>query len=187
MVERGVPVAKKRRQKPGKYRDIQLNIMPFIDVFSLLNTFLLMSAVFLSIGVIEVQIPFLTNAPPEKPTDDRVLEIKVDQSKDGVEITTSWSRPPVDEVKKQFKTTKEDLVALHKYLVDVRKANPDADKVQYFTDDDVIWKDISHVLDAVKLKQAGDPVFPTKSNNDIEKAIAAEFLFPKIVMASVML
>jgi biopolymer transport protein ExbD len=67
-------VARRRRAKrPGiGYRDIELNIMPFIDVFSLLNTFLLLSAVFFSLGMLEVQLPFFSNAPQKdsKPTRD---------------------------------------------------------------------------------------------------------------------
>lgn len=186
-------MSRKKKRKTIKYRDIELNIMPFIDVFSLLNTFLLMSAVFLAIGVLEVQIPFLTSAPPDTKDNERAFDVKVDVTKENpaaatmVEVTTSWSRAPIDEQKRQFKMTKEDMAAMHKYLVDVRRAHPDTDKVSFFTDDDVLWKDIALVLDAVKLRGAGDPIFATKAATDIEKAVAAEFLFPKVVMASVML
>jgi len=179
-------VAKKK--KKIKYRDIELNIMPFIDVFSLLNTFLLMSAVFLSVGILEVQIPFLTSAPPEKKDDERTLDIKVDMEKDKIEVTAAWSRPPVNEQKKDFKVTKEDIAAMHKFLVEIRRSSPDTDKLSFFTEDDVLWKDMSHVLDAIKVRQPGDPVFQTKAQTtEAEKVMAAEFLFPKVVMASVML
>lgn len=177
---------KKRKRRSLRYRDIELNIMPFIDVFSLLNTFLLMSAVFLSVGILEVQVPFLTSAPPPKTPDDRVLEVKVDMTKDSIEATAAWSRAPIDEQKKTFKNTKEDIANLHRFLVDIRRANPDTDKVQFFSDDDVIWKDMAKVLDAIKVRQPGDPVFTT-NGSEVEKAMAAEFLFPKVVMASVML
>ncbi len=174
---------KKRRKIP--YRDISLNVMPFIDVFSLLNTFLLMSAVFLSVGIIEVQIPFLTSAPPEKKDDEKYCDVKVDMEKEKIEATATDCKG-VDP-KKEFKVTKEDIAALHKFLVDVRRSNEDTDKIAFFTEDDVLWKDIAHVLDAIKVRQAGDPVFKTKTGTAVEQAIAAEFLFPKVVMSSVML
>lgn len=177
----------KRKMRQIRYRDIELNIMPFIDVFSLLNTFLLMSAVFLSVGILEVQIPFLTSAPPDKSPDERTLEVKIDMEKDKVEVTAAYSKPPANEQKKDFKLTKEDMAALHKFLVDIRRSSPETDKVQFFTEDDVIWKDIAKVLDAVKVRQPSDPVFATKSASDVERALNAEFLFPKVVMASVML
>ncbi len=181
-------LSKKKKKKTVKYKDVELNVMPFIDVFSLLVTFLLMSAVFLSVGILEVQIPFLTSAPPEKTPDERSLDVKVDMEKDKIEVTAAWSKPPVNEQKKDFKVTKEDIAAMHKFLVDIRRSSPETDKVSFFTDDDVIYKDMAHVLDAIKVRQAGDPVFaPPKATSEAEKAASAEFLFPKVVMASVML
>lgn len=176
---------KKKRRKKIVYRDIQLNIMPFIDVFSLLNTFLLMSAVFLAVGVIEVQIPFLTSAPPDKKDDEKFCDVKVDMEKEKIEATAQDCKG-VDP-KKEFKVTKEDIASLHRYLVDVRRGNQDTDKIAFFTEDDVLWKDIAKVLDAIKLRQPGDPVFVSKTGTAVEQALAAEFLFPKVVMSSVML
>jgi biopolymer transport protein ExbD len=174
-------VAKKKRQK---YKDIGLNVMPFIDVFSLLNTFLLMSAVFLSVGILEVQIPFLSPQKPDKEQDDKACDVKVDMTKEKVEATATNCK--VDP-KKEFQISDAGMKELHKYLVDVRRANQDTDKLQLFTEDDVIWKDIAKALDAIKLRLPGDPVFTLTTGSDIDKALAAEFLFPKVVMASVML
>lgn len=173
---------KKKRRAQG-YKDIQLNIMPFIDVFSLLNTFLLMSAVFLSVGILEVQIPFLTTAKPDK-EDEKSCDVKVDMMKEKIEATaTDCGVDP----KREFQVSDAGISDLHKYLVSVRRTNQETDKLQFFTDDEVIWKDIAKVLDAIKLRAPGDPVFQTKTGSEVEKALAAEFLFPKVVMASVML
>lgn len=180
---------KKKKKVELKYVDVQLNIMPFLDVFSLLTTFLLMTAVFTSIGVIEVQIPFLTSAPPDKKETERSLDLKVDMEKDKVEVIASWSQPPTNERKQTFqlkdKTWDRDM---HNFLVDIKKSSPDTDKVQLFTEDDVIWKDITKALDAIKLRVKTDPQFPIKAGaNAGEVAMAREFLFPKVTMASVML
>ena len=82
------------------------------------------------------------------------------------------------------KTWEKDV---HKELVTIKKTSPDVDKVQFFTEDDVIWKDIAKVLDAIKVRQPGDPMFTMKAKAPGEKAMAEEYLFPKVVMASVML
>jgi biopolymer transport protein ExbD len=177
----------KKKKRKAKYHDIELNVMPFIDVFSLLNTFLLMSAVFLSVGVLEVQIPFLTSAPPEKKEDERSFDVKVDMEKDKIQVTGVWSKPPLNEQKKDFKVTKEDIAALHKFMVELRRTSPENDKVSFFTEDDVIWNDISRVLDAIKVRNPSDPVFAAKGATDVQKAIAAETIYPKVVMSSVML
>lgn len=177
-------MAGRKKKKSKKYKDISLNIMPFIDVFSLLNTFLLMSAVFLSVGILEVQIPFLTSAPPEKVPDAKSCDLKVDMEKTQIEATASncGVQSP-----KKFTADKTGIADLHQHLVAVRRSNPEIDKLQFFTEDDVLWKDIAEVLDAIKLRKPADPVFAPKTASEIEKAVAAEFLFPKVVMASVML
>ncbi len=69
---------KKRRKKHEvKVKSAELNIMPFIDIFSMLNTFLLISAAFINLGIIKVQVPFLSNAPQDKTKPTRTLEINV--------------------------------------------------------------------------------------------------------------
>ncbi len=180
-------MSRKKKVRKIKYRDIELNIMPFIDVFSLLNTFLLMSAVFLSIGILEVQIPFLTSAPPEKKEDSRSLEIKVDMEKTKIEVTAAYNKPPINEQKREFKVDKAEMPNLHKFMLELRRSNPESDKVQFFTEDDVVWKDIAMVLDAVKVRGPTDPVIVPAGASELDKKLAAEFLFPKVVMASVML
>ena len=54
---------KRRKQKAGfvEGAPVELNVMPFIDVFSLLTTFLLFSAAFITIGILEVQIHYFRN------------------------------------------------------------------------------------------------------------------------------
>lgn len=177
-------MAGRKKKKSKKYKDISLNIMPFIDVFSLLNTFLLMSAVFLSVGILEVQIPFLTSAPPDKQPDAKSCDVKVDMEKTQIEATASncGVQSP-----RKFSVDKSGVAELHQHLVAVRKGNPEIDKLQFFTEDDVLWKDIASVLDAIKLRKPTDPIFASKASTDVERAVAAEFLFPKVVMASVML
>ena len=178
---------RKKKRPQAKYKDIELNIMPFIDVFSLLNTFLLMSAVFLAIGVLEVEIPFLTSAPPPPKEAERTLEVKVDMMKDKVEVVTSWTKPPINEDKKTFDVTEAGMLELHKHMVTVRKLDIESDKVQLFTEDDVLWKDMAGVIDAIKLRKDGDPIFASKTGSEAEKAMSAEFLYPKVILASVIL
>ena len=107
--------------------------------------------------------------------------------KDKIQVTGVWSKPPLNEQKRDFKVTKEDIAAMHKFMIELRRTAPDPDKVRFFTEDDVLWKDISNVLDAIKVRGPGDPVFAPKGATDVQKAIAAESIYPKVVMSSVML
>ena len=66
---------RKKKHKGGGEVDTgapELNIMPFIDIFSMLNTFLLLS-VALWVRIIEVQIPFLSNSPDVKEKPNRFM------------------------------------------------------------------------------------------------------------------
>ena len=62
----------------------ELNIMPFIDIFSMLNTFLLLSAAFIGLGIIEVQIPFLSNSTEVKEKPTRFYDLKVEFEKERI-------------------------------------------------------------------------------------------------------
>jgi hypothetical protein len=182
-------VARKKRKKiPKKDEfDIELNIIPFIDVFSMLNTFLLFSAVFVATGIIEVQIPFLSSAPPPKEDVERSISVKVDLAKDKIECITSWSPGPENEQKWSFDNNKEGMKELHARLVQIRRDNPNTDKLTFFTEDDVIWENISAVLDHIKLREETDPVFESLGADGKTKIPDRENLFPKIVMGSVIL
>jgi len=79
---------------------------------------------------------------------------------------------------------------MHQKLADIRKQNAATDKATVFSEDDVSWESLSAVLDGVMLRVEGDPVFaPAKDAKNREKAEtdAKTFLYPKIVMGSVML
>jgi len=169
------------------YRDIELNIMPFVDVFSMLNTFLLFSAVFISIGMIEVQIPFLSNAPPPKKVEKtRDLDIKVNIAADKVEILTSWTAAPVDEKRENFPLTEAGMADMHNKLIALRRQYEDTDKVTVFSDDDVIYEKLALVLDTVKLRKDNEPQFSEKDIITGEKRPGI-FLYPKVVIGSVLL
>ncbi len=184
-------MSRKRKRHTLEYKEIDLNIMPFIDIFSMLNTFLLFTAVFLSVGVLEVQIPFLSSSPPpDDPKDSRVFQVNVDVTKELVEVQTSYTRPPEQSQKFPFPNNKEGLKLMHQKLAEVRKANADTDKATVYSEDDVNWESLSAVLDGIMLRVEGDPVFPpAKDAKNKEKAEidAKTFLYPKIVMGSVML
>lgn len=184
-------MSRKKKKPQIGYKDVELNIMPFIDIFSMLNTFLLFTAVFLSVGVVEVQIPFLSNTPPpDDPKDSRIFQVNVDVTKQQVEIQTSYTRPPDEAQKFPFPNNAEGLKLMHQKLAEIRKQNASTDKATVYSDDDVSWESLSAVLDGVMLRLDGDPIFPpAKDAKSKEKAEneAKVFLYPKIVMGSVML
>lgn len=164
----------------------ELNIMPFIDVFSVLNTFLLMSAVFLSVGIIKVQIPFFTSKEtPDKPK--RSLSVNVDVQVDKVTVDTVFSAPPTNPQKYTFNMHEDGILALHQRLVMIRTENKDTDLVTVFSDDEVTFESLTKVLDAIRVRKKTDPKFENPAETPEEKIANTDTVFPKLVMGSVVL
>jgi biopolymer transport protein ExbD len=179
---------KKHKRTSPEVGAVDINVMPFIDVFSLLTTFLLFSAVFIQIGVLEVQIPFLSNAkPPDFQKPERILEVKADVTKETIEISSSWTVAPIDEKKKQFPRDKAGLAEAHRELLGIRTAHPDVDKITMLADDEITYKELAEVLDAVKFLAPGETLPPPKDPTVLKNGEAQPSLFPKVVMGSVML
>ena len=175
---------KKKKTVTPSAGEVELNVMPFIDIFSLLCTFLLFSAVFVSIGILEVQIPFLTNAAPNQDLESkRLLDVKIDVEMERVELTTSFTKAPIDENREFFSRDEKGLSEMHAKLIELRDEYEETDKVTLFVDDDILYEDLVLVLDQIKLRFPGDPGFDSQeSNKGIETS-----LYPKVVMGSVLL
>ncbi len=179
---------RKRKGSTIEAGAVELNVMPFIDVFSLLTTFLLFSAVFIQIGVLEVQIPFLSNAkPPDFQKPERILEVKADVSKEFIEISSSWTAAPTDEKKKQFPRNKAGIAEAHRELISIRTTHPDIDKLTMYSEDEITYKELAEVLDAVKFLSPGETLPPPKDPSAMKNGESQPSLFPKVIMGSVML
>jgi biopolymer transport protein ExbD len=182
-----VAAKRKRKRHSVGYQEVELNIMPFIDVFSMLNTFLLFSAVFFSLGMFEVQLPFFSNSPESKEKPTRSLEVKVEVSRDKVELVTSYTLPPVNERTDSFSLNEDGLSQLHAKLVEIRRQNEETKRLTLFSDDDVIYNDLAKVLDAVKSRYETDPVLYYVDDATGNRMETRDTLFPQVVMGSVIL
>ena len=176
----------KHAKRKVKVRSAELNIMPFIDIFSMLNTFLLISAAFINLGIIKVQVPFLSNAPQDKTKPTRMLEINVEVDKDNAELVQIYTQPPDDKKTEKFALTVDGMTNLHQRLVTLRSQEKATDKVTVFSEDDVKYRQMVLVLDAIKQLKAGDPRFVAKDEQSGEEH-PSEYLYEKIVMGSVIL
>lgn len=179
-------MSRKKQRKKLDSKTAELNIMPFIDIFSMLNTFLLVSASFVNIGIMRVQVPFFTNAPEDKSKPARSLLLNVRLEKDKVILTTRWTLPPEEETKTEYLPTKKGLDDLHSELVRLRIKHPEFDKVTLFSEDDIKYYNLIAVLDAIKQVRKGDPDI-TVEDKKTGQIVRSKFLYEKVVMGSVVL
>lgn len=70
-----------RRKPPA--RPVELMLVPMIDIFSVMITFLLMTAVFSRISIIQLDLPSAAAGEPAEPT----FRLEVMVRKDGLELT----------------------------------------------------------------------------------------------------
>ena len=164
-------------------QSVELNVMPFIDIFSLLCTFLLFSAVFISMGIHTVQVPFFTNASSEKKDEskpERELSLKLDIEENKIELISKWTLPPVDQKKEQFPNTEEGIRKLHQKMIQFKQESVKSQKIEVTIDDEVIYDNISQVLDAITNLNPEDPKI-------LDDSKIIKQLFPKVILQSVIL
>jgi|GEM_PF-700914 len=186
---------KKRRSAGTGYKDVELNIMPFIDVFSILTTFLLMTAVFTAIGIHEVQVPFFSNAPEEENKDKpaRSLQVNVEVEVEKLFVKAKWSPDNAEELNREYEFNDQGVQEMHADLVGLRVKQPETDFLTLYSEDDVIFEKLAQVLDAVKLLGENDPAIPPANQDptipltDKQQREASAMLFPKVIFGSVIL
>lgn len=178
----------KKRRRPssgGGPESPELNVMPFIDIFSMLNTFLLVSAAFMGLGILQVQIPFLSNSSEVKDDPVRMMSIRVDLSDVEVKVTSLWTAPPEDKVEKTFTYDTTGIDDLHREMIALRQKYPDQDKVTVYSDDTVNYQQFTSVLDSIKTVREKDPPLNLPPING--KDVPQNLLYEKVVIGSVIL
>jgi biopolymer transport protein ExbD len=171
--------------------------MPFVDVFSLLTTFLLFSASFITIGILEVQAPFFSSKVTPDEKNERAFEVKMDVADQKLVVTTKFTEEPVDEKVYEFDHNEQGLNDLHDQLYKIRSENPEVDKMTMFTDDEVVYERLVALLDSVKFLKQGEQEIVKPGEDSSESSDAKPEgeeeeaqdlpLYPKVVMGDVIL
>lgn len=183
-------MAKKRKYTKKQESAPELNVMPFIDIFSMLNTFLLVSASFIGLGILEVQIPFFSNAPEvtEEKKPERLMTIRVDATKEDIKLTTLFTLDPEDKQETEYKLDEAGLEQFHSKLIDLRTNEPKTDKVTLYADDDLKYENMVLVLDAIKTLKENDPPIPERvEEGESPREQSGKVLYDKVVIGSVIL
>ncbi|MCX6130516.1 MAG: biopolymer transporter ExbD [Proteobacteria bacterium] len=165
----------------------ELNIMPFIDIFSMLNTFLLVSAAFIGLGIIEVQVPFLSNSPEVKELPERSFSVRVDIEDAEIKVTSLWTAAPIDKQEKTFKTDDAEIGKFHQEMIALRTKVPENDKVTVYSADTVKYEILVKSLDAMKSLKENEPKLALPNAEERRKQGKDLYLYEKVVIGSVIL
>jgi biopolymer transport protein ExbD len=158
----------RKNRKPA-----ELLLVPMIDIFTVLVTFLLMTAVFSRTVIMELKLPTLSSTPTDLPP-GLVLEVVL--RKTGLTVQDRRSGPlrggsfPRSEAGKSY-----DLAALSTYLQQIKAQVPDKTEATLLMEPDVPYDDLVQVMDTVRIveqRQDGRLIqlalFPDVSLGDAE-------------------
>lgn len=124
--------------------DFQLNMIPFIDLLSVLISFLLMTSVWTQIAKIDVkQSPNLPSDEPTPPPEEEKLNLTVLIKGSGYTVTKKGA--VVKEIEK--KGDEYDSTTLSEILKQVRAEHPDNEDVNVTSEDKVPYKELITVMD----------------------------------------
>ena len=127
----------RRDRKPA-----ELLLVPMIDIFTVLVTFLLMTAVFSRIAIMQIDLP--SSAAP-KPTEPQFrLEIIVRQ--DGFELSDSkQTLGTIPKVGDAY-----DLNALSERVLEVKREHPTSEDASVLSEPKVPYDELVQVMDAIR-------------------------------------
>ena len=138
----------RRARKPAS-----LLLVPMIDIFTVLVTFLLMTAVFARITVLQLDLPSAESSNVSEPT----FRLEVIVRKDGLELTNGSTQiAALPAVNGEY-----DLKALSDLALSLKREYPDADSASVLMEPDVRYDGLIQVMDAIRSKdvpagEAGD-------------------------------
>jgi biopolymer transport protein ExbD len=178
------------KRSKGPEGPVEINVTPMIDMFSVLNSFLLMAAVFSASGLVRVEIPFLSSKPP--PTQEeidkspqKVLNLVVD--KDFVVLDVSTTASASNPTKEKYDLNIQGLDNLQAKIYEIRLADKRVDKVTIMTELDVTYDSLVSVLDSLRILKPGRPPIPLPADYKLPFGVERTALIPKIVLGNIIL
>ena len=119
-----------------------LLLVPMIDIFTVLVTFLLMTAVFARITILDLDLPSSASANPAKPE----FRLEVIVRKEGLELTNGTDRiaaiPNVDGA--------YDLKTLADLALSLKRDYPETDNASVLLEPEVEYDSLVQVMDAIR-------------------------------------
>lgn len=147
----------------GRNTNVDLNLVPFIDLMSVLITFLLISAVWTQVSMIQLGASF---ASPKddlqqefKPPPLEDLVFRLDVVANGYVVKIGTETKPIPKVNNEY-----NAVALIAELTKIKKKYPEKEGVKIAISDDIQYEHVITVMDA-GLKSGFSPELLTGGPN----------------------
>ena len=153
----------KRRVRRRKYVSTELDITAFLNLMVILIPFLLITAVFSRVTVLDLYLP-----PEAKSTNSvqKKFQLEVVIRKNGIYVNEAASR-----LRKKIKLTKSgfDYTELEKQLIKLKEQFPDKRDAAILAESDIEYDILVQVMDHVRMREV-----------KVKDSIVLEDLFPGI-------
>ena len=182
-----------KKRSHGEGEPLEINVTPMIDMFSVLVAFLLVTAVFSTVGQHTVQIPFLSSAPPPSQAvvdkdPKKVLTLIIDNQKAKLEVTMSNTSRVVESA--EFSMDPNGLDSLQAKVYSIKSADPKVDTVTIMQDTQTEYEKFISVLDALRELKANRPPLPAVLDPKADPKdipVDGATLIPKIILGNIIL
>ena len=126
----------------------ELNITAFMNLMVILVPFLLITAVFSRLAILELNLPAASSEPAEDPEESLQLEVTI--RADVIEV---GDRRGI--LLSRFENTEEgyDLERLHEKLVEIKRVNPDKLDATLLLEPDIEYDTLIQVMDAMRVSE----------------------------------
>ena len=131
-------------------KPVEIMLVPMIDIFTVLVTFLLMTAVFSRITILQLELPSANDTSAGPPPEFR-LEVIVRQQ--GLELTNGTELiATIPSVNGQY-----DLKALSGMALDLKRQYPQAKDASVLLERDIQYDYLIQVMDAIRTTEVTEP------------------------------
>ena len=141
-------VKRRNHSGHGPEQDFEINLAPIVDCFTVLITFILISASFLSIGILEANNGSPGQSDQNQPPPDEIIQIEVQNQLD-IEIKITGKAN--ETIRIPQKNTSLDLERLSQELTVTQQKWPKINSVILKATDDVNYVQIIRSMEAIKV------------------------------------
>lgn len=159
-----------------------LNLVPILDAVFILIFFLLMSAQFVKIFEIGSDVPIVSESEPPKDK-KKPLALTLSITKRGFDLSTGVPSKRIKRIKKT-QNGDYDLVALHDYLVGLKKRYINEETIVLKPIVDLTYEEIVKIMDEIRLLKKTDDAIFKKDKDGLD--VQLKTLFHKIMFGNLM-
>ena len=159
-----------RRRRSHGYRDrhaVELNITAFMNLMVILVPFLLITAVFSQVAILELNLPTSQGQSDEPPTPELQLEIVVRETSIDVGDRASGLLTRIDNGDDGY-----DFAELGAYLARVKQQFPEKIDATLLLEPDISYQVLVNVMDAVRVYERADTERETVAKLELFPEIA---------------